>query len=286
MAERTVAILGLGLMGSSLARDLSALGHRVLGHDRDAAALRGALNGGWVQGALPGLAGEDAPRVAPPAPLEDADVVVLAVPVGTAPSLLSQLAPRIRASLVTDMGSTKRSIVAAAEAAGLSDRFVGGHPLAGDHRSGWEASRPGLFRGAPCFLCPAQGAGAGAIERAMALWCSVGTVPQLISAAEHDSRMAWVSHLPQAAASALGAALAGSGYGPDALGPGGRDTTRLAASSAGLWTDVLLDNADQVGPALDTLAATVDRLRSALRRGDGAELARLLVAAKAWKDGT
>ncbi len=275
MAERTVAVLGLGLIGGSLARDLSDLGHRVLGHDAEASVLATAREEGCVQAALPQDLGG----------IEDADVVVLAVPVASAPELLRRVAPRLRASLVTDVGSTKRSILEAAAAAGIAHRFVGGHPLTGDHRSGWTASRPGLFRGAPVFLCPAPGASPSALEDAHALWRSVGAEPETADAVEHDARMAWVSHLPQAAASALALAICASGLDVSLLGPGGRDATRLAASPAALWLDILLDNADNVEPALAALEGSVAQLREALRRRDGVALARLLTSAKGWKDG-
>ncbi|NJD18999.1 MAG: prephenate dehydrogenase/arogenate dehydrogenase family protein, partial [Gemmatimonadetes bacterium] len=147
MAEETVAILGLGLMGGSLARDLAGLGHRVLGWDRDPGSVRAALAQGCIhrgRGSRP----DDFQGI------EEADVVVLALPVAASRETLPALAPRLRASLVTDVGSTKRHIVAAAQSLGLGDQFVGAHPLAGDHRSGWGASRSGLFRGATVFLCP------------------------------------------------------------------------------------------------------------------------------------
>lgn len=284
MAEGTVAILGLGLVGGSLARDLAGLGRRVLGWDRDAASVRSALAEGCVHGVL---------GIAPPgggrwpdgfAEIEEADIVVLALPVGASRETLTALAPRLRGSLITDVGSTKRGIAAAAAVAGLDHRFVGSHPLAGDHRSGWGASRRGLFQGAPVFLCPTSTTTDDALERAEALWRSVGAVPQVMSAEEHDAHMAWVSHLPQAAASALAAALAGSPWGPDALGPGGRDTTRLAASSTDMWTDILLENADEVGPALEALEEALARLRAALGRGDRREMERLLGEAKAWRE--
>jgi prephenate dehydrogenase len=244
------------------------------------------MEGGWVHEALSGMVGVGDSHPALRARLEEADVVVFAMPVGATPRTLAELAPRLQdASLITDVGSTKRSTVAAAEAAGVGERFVGSHPLAGDHRSGWQASRPGLFRGAPCFLCPARGASDAAVERAAVLWRSVGGAPQFISATEHDARMAWVSHLPQATASALAAALAASGYGAGALGPGGGHTTRLAESSPALWTDILLDNADQVEPALAALEAAVAQLRGCVRRRDAATLARVLSEAKAWKQG-
>ena len=271
----TVAIIGLGLMGGSLARDLWALGHPVLGYDRDAATLEAARASGYIQEAPTSFRG-----------IEDAEVVVLALPVAASLETLTALAPRLRGPLVTDMGSTKRSIVAAAEAAGLADRFVGAHPLAGDHRSGWDVSRAGLFHGAPCFLCPARQARGGPLEHATRFWRSVGADPQPMSAHEHDARLAWVSHLPQATATLLAAALARSSYPVGALGPGGRDTTRLAASSTAMWTDIFLENADQLDPGLDALGDALARLRTALRRGDRRELERLLGVAKAWKDGS
>ncbi len=274
MAEPVVAILGLGLVGGSLARDLHALGHRVLAHDRDAATLTAAVRQGAVRVALdPDLSG-----------IDEADIVVLAVPVGTAPGLLRGVAARSGTSLVTDVGSTKRSVVAAAEAAGLERRFVGAHPLAGDHRSGWGASRAGLFRGATVFLCPASGVAPDALRRAEALWRSVGAHPRVMDAAEHDRRMAWVSHLPQAAASALALAIARSGLPTEALGAGGRDTTRLAASSPDVWTDILLDNADDSGAALAALEAAVADIRRALERRDREGLAAALEEARRWKE--
>lgn len=276
MAERTVAILGLGLVGGSLARDLHALGHRVLAYDRDVATLAAASREGIVRVALGwDLAG-----------IEEADTIVLAVPIAAAPGVLAEVAARRGTSLVTDVASTKRSVLAAAEVAGLAGRFVGAHPLAGDHRSGWGASRAGLFRGAPVFLCPARGAAPGALERAEALWRSVGAEPRVTDAAEHDWRMAWISHLPQAAATALALALAGAGLRARWLGPGGRDVTRLAASAADMWTDILLDNADEVAAALAALEASVADVRRSLERKDREGLGEALAAARRWKEAT
>jgi len=275
MSEKTtIAIVGLGLIGGSLARDLRSLGYRILGGDTDPAALREALRVGIIHDALPeSLAG-----------IEAASIVVLAVPVTVAPDLLRALAPVLRATLVTDVGSTKRSILAAAMAAGPSLRFVGSHPLAGDHGNGWAASRNGLFLDRTVFLCPAMGAGREALEQALALWRAVGARPVLDEAAAHDARMAWLSHLPQAAASALASAIAESGLHATGLGPGGRDATRLAASSAELWTGILLDNADRVEPALSALERSIAELRTALQQRDQPRLTHLLADAKKWRD--
>ncbi|CAA9333315.1 MAG: hypothetical protein AVDCRST_MAG89-2245, partial [uncultured Gemmatimonadetes bacterium] len=185
----SAAILGLGLIGGSLARDLAANGVRVFAGDRDEAAVRAAAEQGIAR------------------PLtwnEPMDVVVLAVPVVAARELLRELAGRMEGvRLITDAGSTKRSIVDAAEQMGIGARFVGSHPLAGDHRSGWDASRAGLFEGARVYLSPSPSTDADALELARELWTRVGAVPEVMDAVEHDRRLAWTSHLPQAASTAL-----------------------------------------------------------------------------------
>jgi prephenate dehydrogenase len=270
---RVAAVVGLGLIGGSLARDLAARGVRVLGADRDAAAVRAAMEAGVVAAALgPGLEG-----------VEEADTVVLAVPVSAASALLASAAPRLRgARLVTDAGSTKRGILAAATGAGLGDRFVGGHPLAGDHRAGWDASRAGLFAGARVFLCPAPEAGDRARGLARALWTAVGGVVEEMEADAHDAGLAWRSHLPQAASTALAGALAAAGVPRSALGPGGRDATRLAGSSPEVWSAILMENADHVGDALRHFERWTRALRTALDARDAAAVERMLDAARRW----
>ncbi len=269
-----VAILGLGLVGGSLARDLARLDTPVLGWDRNGGAVGQALQEQVLVGALgPALQG-----------LEEASVVVLALPVDVAPTLLRQLAPMLeRARLVTDVGSTKRSIMEAAAAAGLGERFVGSHPLAGDHRSGWNASREGLFAGHRIFLTT-NGPGAletEALQRAKALWRSVGGEPEVVDAGEHDNRMAWVSHLPQLAASAVALVLGGNGFSAADLGPGGRDVIRLAASSPELWAAIIADNRDEIALAVRSLSTALLHLASLAEEHDTAQLRALLAAAAA-----
>lgn len=275
MELERVALIGLGLIGGSLARDLAARGARVLGHDSDPETLEAALHDGAIAEALgPGLEG-----------IEEADVVVLAVPVAAAPPLLEALRPRLdRARLVTDVGSTKRTIGLAAVRLGLGDRFVGAHPLAGDHRSGWAAGRPGLFRDARVFLCPTPATSAAARTLASTLWTTVGGRPEFVDADEHDRRLAWTSHLPQVTATALGAALAARGIDRAELGPGGRDTTRLAASAPGLWTDIALDNAASLAPAIAALEARLAELRGALEHGDAETVRRFFASGREWAD--
>lgn len=269
----TAAVLGLGVVGGSLARDLASLGVRVLGLDADRGALDRAVDEGVVADAV----GADL------AELEEADAVVLAVPVDVARDLLPGVAAAApRAALITDVGSTKGRMVASAEACGVGPRFVGGHPLAGDHRSGWSASRRGLFQGAVVYLCPAQGAASRALATAADLWRRVGASPMVMGAAEHDRTLAWISHLPQAASTAIALALAGGGHPRSALGPGGQDATRLAGSAPSMWAPVALENAAELAPALEALECVLAGLRAALGRQDRVEVERFFAEGRHW----
>ncbi len=270
-----VAVIGLGLMGGCLARDLSALGWRVVAADRDPAALDAAIADGVVDEGFEagGVAG---------GVLESVDVVVLATPVPAARELLPWLASVAPAGAVlTDLGSTKRSVLAAAGEAGLAARFVGGHPMAGDHRSGWGEARTGLFAGARVWLCHA-GAEPRAVQRVAMLWSAVGASPREIDAAEHDQLVTWSSHLPQLMASTLGVVLGLANVGPSELGPGGRDATRLARSDAGLWAGIVMDNADLLVPCLEAFTAGLQDLRDRVEQGREEEVRALLEAGRAW----
>lgn len=282
VAMGTVAIVGLGLMGGSVARDLAALGIRVLGHDRDPSALRDAMDAGVVAAPLgDGLAG-----------VERADVVIMATPVDEGPRMLALIARALQAApdtvatrLVTDVGSTKRSILQAAATHGLESRFVGAHPLAGDHRWGWRASRRELFSGARVYLCPADGVDPEALALAHTLWGALGATPEPCDAAAHDDLLAWSSHLPQLSATALALALHRSGVGRTLLGPGGRDTTRLAGSSPEMWTAIARDNATALTAAVELLERQLGELRSVLATGDATRLRSLFSTAQDWFNG-
>ncbi|MFO7895038.1 MAG: prephenate dehydrogenase/arogenate dehydrogenase family protein [Longimicrobiales bacterium] len=267
----TVGIVGLGLLGGSLARDLAAAGWRVQGADRDPETERRARESGVVAGTIdPGAV----------------DVIVLAVPVRAIPTWIRTLAPELAPdTVVTDVGSTKRSVVEAAEAAGLGPRFVGSHPMAGDHRSGWTAARTGLFGGAAVWTCPTGHTDPAALSSVTALWRGVGAEPRVMDATDHDRLLARSSHLPQLVASALASALARDGVTPGDLGPGGHDMTRLAGSHPAMWADILADNHDEVGAALAQLQGVLKRVRRAVGDRDDATLRSLLGAANAWARG-
>jgi len=277
MLTGIVAITGLGLIGGSLARDLAARGVAVLGYDPDPDTVRAALDAGVIAGTLdPDLGG-----------VEEAEVLIVAAPVGRAPGILAAAAHRLgKLRLVTDVGSTKLGIARAAEAAGLARNFVGGHPLAGDHRAGWGASRTGLFQGARVFLSPTPATTPAALDRARELWSSLGARIEEIDAATHDREIAWVSHLPQTASTALALALAGAGIGPERLGPGGRDLTRLAGSSPTIWTEIALENAAEIAPAIQELEHRLHSIRRALEDRDERAIREFFTRGREWFGGS
>ena len=272
-----VAILGLGLVGGSLARDLAASGTTVWGFDVDSDATRHAFRTGVISKVV-----DHKLHV-----LEEARTVVLAVPVDEALTLLEQAAPHMRrAALVTDVGSTKRRIVQRASALGLASRFVGSHPMAGDHRAGWHASRRGLFEGARVDLCRTPDTTAAVWTRARALWRAVGATPMERDAAMHDAEMALSSHLPQLLSLALAGTLASRAIERRRLGSGGKEMTRMAASSVEMWAAILDDNAVPVLDALETCLAQLGALRGAVERHDRRAVAEAFAAARDWSERT
>jgi prephenate dehydrogenase len=269
----SAAIVGLGLMGGSLARDLAHQGVRVSAFDRDAGHLAAAVRDGVVATALDAsLAG-----------VRSAELVVVAVPVDEAVRVLERIAPYATdALLVTDLGSTKARIVDAADRLGLAGRFVGSHPMTGDHRSGWSAARSGLFSGADVFLCSTRAVSSDAQSRAAALWMGVGARPVTMDAEAHDRRLAWTSHLPHMVSTALALALSRGGIERGAMGPGGRDVTRLAGSSAEMWTAIARDNATEIAAALAAAEREIGEMRGAIQRGDDVQLRQRFAEARAW----
>jgi prephenate dehydrogenase len=249
---------------------------RVLGYDRDGTQLDAAMREGVVHEPLDGeLTG-----------LASAEVVVLALPVDATVALLPCVASHLGvARLVMDLGSTKRSIVAAAEAAGIGSRYVGAHPLTGSHRTGWGASRASLFEDARIFLCPTPSTTVGTLELAESLWRELRAGVEVLDAAEHDEQMAWRSHLPHLISSTLALTLRDAGVRRSALGPGGRDMTRLAGGSPAMWHPIVRDNAIAIADALAAYEERLHAFRIALVEGDAAAARQFIESAATWFDG-
>ncbi len=274
--DTRIAIIGLGLMGGSLARALATRGVRVLGYDGNLESLGAAMREGAVHEELStDLAG-----------VASAEVVLLALPVDATVAMLPRLAPVARsARLIMDVASTKGSIVATAESAGLGARFIGAHPLTGSHRSGWGSSRASLFEDARVFLCPAPSTTPETRLLAESFWRELRAGTEILDAGVHDVQMAWRSHLPHLVSGALAVTLRDAGVRRSALGPGGRDMTRLAGGSPEMWSPIVEDNAAAITEAVLACEARLRALRTALVAGEIDTVNDFLRAGREWFDG-
>jgi prephenate dehydrogenase len=217
--------------------------------------------------------------------LAEADLVILAAPVRQNLLLLEELDEYVkRPAVVTDTGSTKRAIVAAARALPSRLTFVGGHPLGGAAASGLVHARPELFRGRPWLLTPSGDGRTDALDRLGAFVRALGASPHVMDVEAHDRLLAFLSHLPQLTASAL-MQVVGQAVGEEGLSLAGRglvDTTRLASSPSEIWKDIVTTNADRVGESLDTLIAILQELKRDLRSGD--RLTEVFEEAARWRE--
>ena len=272
---RTVGIVGLGLIGGSIAlavRDAWP-SVRIIAVDTpavlDAARRERAIDEG----------SDELDVVA------SSDVVFLAAPVRQNIKLLRSLAGRVNPSaIITDVGSTKRDIVGAAASLPTEATFVAGHPVAGAARGGFENARADLFRNRPWLFTPVSSTPMTAVERLEAFASAIGATPGVMTLDEHDRVFAFVSHMPQLAVSAL-MAVAGNAVGGEGLALSGRgllDTTRLASSPSDIWQDVAAVNADQIASALDALIAALQSLRTDLSSGE--RLAEVFADAARWRE--
>jgi prephenate dehydrogenase len=269
-----IGIVGLGLIGGSIALAARQIWPRglVIGVDHkdvlEEAMRRHAID----------VAADDLIVLA------EADLVILAAPARQNIALLADLDENVRQpAIVTDTGSTKRAVVDAAKALPPRFTFVGGHPLGGAAKGGLEHARPDLFSGRPWLLTPQGDAGGAAVEKLSAFARALGSEPHVLAPEAHDRLLAFLSHLPQLTASAL-MQVVGEAVGERGLALAGRglvDTTRLASSPAEIWRDVAATNADEIGPALDALIATLQALRDDLPVGD--RLAETFTSASRWR---
>ncbi len=271
--HHTVAVLGLGLIGGSIARDLAARGVYVVGYDAHDATLDAACDEGVVRERLdPSLSG-----------LDKATIVVVAVPISAICDVLTVASTQLAgALLVTDVGSTKISAVEVAESLGIASQFVGSHPMTGNHRSGLSAARTRLFDGATVYLCRANGTTDNAVALADELWRALGARPELIDAVVHDRRVAFTSHLPHVASAAIALTLSRANVSLGDLGPGGRDVLRIAASSPEMWTEIAMDNSEPIMLAVSDLVTQLERFRLALAARDASALYELFSTARNW----
>lgn len=262
---RTAAVLGTGLIGTSVAIALRRSGWHVSGYDPDAEALGSAT-------ALQGV--DPVPSVE--AAVDGADLVVLAGPVG---AILETLAELDTDALVTDVAGVKRPVVAAAASL---PHFVGGHPMAGRESSGPENASGSMFRGASWVLTT-DGADEDDIDRLGAIVTEFGAVPVVMSAEAHDRAVAAASHIPHLTAASL-VSLVTREEGARSLVAGGfRDLTRVAASDPGWWSDVLVANRDAVASELRLLADALSDMAELVEGSDRERIRRKLLDARSTR---
>jgi len=275
-----LALIGIGLVGGSFVAALRASGavRHVAGYDVDAAALALARQRGVVDAAAASVA--DA--------VQGADLIVLATPVGAMRAIFAAIAPALRGdAVVTDVGSTKGSVVADARATlGVAfPRFVPAHPIAGGERPGVHHADASLFEERLVITTPEADTDPAALALVEGVWRGIGARVERLRADAHDRIYAAVSHLPHVLSFALVEQIARA---PDARakfahsGAGFRDVTRIAASSPSLWRDVCLANRVFLGDELRRYRAQLDSVQAAIDSGDGVALeARFHAAAQA-----
>lgn len=270
VAIHKLALFGVGLIGGSVALALKQAGAvgEVVGVGRSAANLVHAINLGIIDRIAVDAA--DAVR--------DADVVLLAVPVGQMACIMQTIAPHLAAhAIVTDAGSTKQDVAA------LMQRHLGAHlahcvpahPIAGAELSGASAARADLYQSKNLVLTPLAATHPDAIARVTAMWQACGANISRMSAAEHDAIFAAVSHLPHLLAFALVDMIAQRDNADQLFGfaaSGFRDFTRIAGSSPEMWRDIALANQPALLAELEAYQAQLDKLREALANLDSAAL--------------
>jgi prephenate dehydrogenase len=273
-----VAIVGVGLIGGSFALALKRAGlcGRVAGIGRGAANLQVAKARGIIDEVAQDAGG--------------ADLVLVATPVAQFPAVLGALAPRLKpGAIVTDAGSTKRDVVAAARAAlgAKVAQFVPAHPIAGAEKSGAAAASAELFKDRRVVLAPLAENPPASVQAVEDAWRACGARVSRMSAEEHDAVFAAVSHLPHLLAYALVHEFAGRANSAQlfSFAAGGfRDFTRIASSHPEMWRDVCVANREPLLAELDRYAAKLRALRPLIERGDGAALEKLFAEARAARE--
>ncbi len=270
-----VAIVGVGLLGGSIGMALRArkLTDHVVGFSPRNNSLESAIAHGAIDSAAASIAEACC----------DADLAIICTPVQSVADFASQCSAQMpKHALITDVGSTKQSIVEAVAQSAAAQNFVGSHPLAGSEKNGVEHARHNLLNGKLVVITPDHLSDATRVQTTEQLWQALGARTVQMSASEHDAAVARTSHLPHILASALAAGtpadllpLAASGW---------CDTTRVASGGAEMWRQIFEENRQPVVEALEGFVGDLQQWLNALRTNDGNELEKLLLEGKQKRD--
>jgi prephenate dehydrogenase len=257
MPFERLSILGVGLLGGSIGLALKSASNpcKIVGYGHRPATLESALRLGAID--------EIAPD--PAAAVRGADLVILASPVGVFKQLIDKIKAELKmGAIVTDVGSTKRTVCRLAEEAlPAGVHFVGSHPMAGSEKRGVDAARADLFHGALCITTPTTKTDPTALRQVESFWQALGMRITRLNPEDHDRLLADVSHLPHLLAATLIAVQSDPAF--DLAGKGFFDTTRIAGGDGGLWRDIFLDNADNLRISITKLRQELDRFESLLK---------------------
>ena len=272
-AVERLAVVGTGLIGTSVALAAGRSGTRCRGFDADSGVLERAAARGTV---------EPSPSLAEA--VANAELVVVAVPVGSAPAVVQEVLDAAAPdAVVTDVASTKRALVSLAD-----PRFVPGHPVAGGATGGPGRAAADLFDAATWFLTPTEASSPESVELVERFVASLGARAVRTDADAHDRLLALTSHLPHALANLLMLRVAEAAADDDApfafAGASLREMTRLAGANAPVWSDIFLGNADEIAAALGGLRASLDELEAALRAGDRDRIEATIATAAAARE--
>ena len=278
-----VTIIGVGLIGGSLAKVMKAKGlaGEITGAGRSRESLELAIKLGVVDRIDRGRAEA----------VKDADLVVLASPVGAFEEIVRDIAPQMKkGAVLTDVGSVKGELVKKIESllpAAVS--YVPAHPIAGKETSGVSDSSETLFRGAKCILTPTQKTDARALESVRSLWIAAGATVVIMDPDTHDHVFAAVSHLPHVAAFALVCSVAELQAGAENYinftGGGFRDFTRIAAGSPEMWRDICMMNRKNIVEMIERYQFSLNKLKKSIQRGDGAKIENIFRSASDVRKG-
>jgi prephenate dehydrogenase len=274
--ERVVerlAVVGTGLLGTSVALAAGRAGTRCRGFDTAAGVLEQAA----ARAALD-------PASSLAAAVADAELVVVAVPVGAAPAVVHEVLEAVgEGAVVTDVASTKRTLAAIADR-----RFVPGHPVAGGATGGPARAAADLFDAATWFLTPTGTSAPESVALVERFVASLGARAVRTGAEEHDRLLALTSHLPHALANLLMLRVADAAAADDAplafAGASLREMTRLAGANAAVWSDIFLGNADEIATALDGFRTSLDELEQSLQAGDREQIETTIATAAAARE--
>lgn len=278
---KKVALVGVGLIGGSLAKDLlrKKICESIVGIDISSSHLKQALREGFVNETTLSLAKG----------VQDADLVILATPVLSLVDQVNQVAPLVKSdALVIDVGSTKDKIVKAADKVFVDGNFVGCHPMAGREKSGPKASLENLFQDSPCLIVPGQKTKRSFVTKAKRLWKAIGSRPVEMPSVEHDRYVAACSHLPHVLSFCLMKSV-GDRLPPQNLhrvaGPSFKSYTRIAGSDPHMWRDIFLDNQKATLEKVKSFKKELSQLEALIEKYDGDGLWDYIESsASLWRD--